>query len=238
MRKTCCFISILCLVSLNLIAQRHFINGFLKDSITQLPIKGAKIFNTTINDIIYSNAKGFFRIQLGDGDKIIVSLNDYNSLFFTYSPSFNKDTIELYLLPLGKILPGVTISSRYNQYQIDSATRRKEFEQLRGSGLSTVSRAEGFGIAINLDRLFKQRYKNQRKNEKRFNEMEKAAYVAFRYSPHLVSYYTGLKGDDLQNFMNKNTPSYEWLRKHPENNQLLLYINDRLKTFKQTTGSP
>ena len=119
--------------------------------------------------------------------------------------------------------------------------RKKEFEENRGNKLSSVSAAPGFGIAINLDKKFKNKYKYQRKNEKHFGDMEKVAYVEYRYSPQLVAYYTGLKGKNLQDFMKQYTPSYEWLRAHPTDEDVMYYLNEKIKLFnaaqKQKAGT-
>jgi len=225
-----CFLIILCLLQFAVHAQKR-LNGFLQDSITHFAIRGAKIFNTTNNRNAYSNQKGFFSIEAAPGDILIITDEGYASRNITYSPLF-IDTVTLYLFPTAKVLPTVSVSSRYNQYQEDSINRKKEFEQMRGGRLSNVSRADGFGITLNLDRLFKKRYKYQRQNEKRFNQREKEAYIAYRFSPQLVAYYTGLKGQQLQNFMNSHSPSYEWLRKHRTDEEVFYYINDRLKLFR------
>jgi hypothetical protein len=59
--------------------------------------------------------------------------------------------------------------------------------------------------------------------------LEKSAYVNYRFSPYTVAYYTGLKGEKLLAFLHKYTPTYEWLRQHPTQEDVLLYINEKLK---------
>ena len=231
--RNACFIIALCLLYFTSGAQRRFVNGVLKDSTSKELLSGARISNITINDVVFSNKNGLFRIQVAEGDKLVLTLPGYNPHSFIYSSSPKQDTIVFYLQTLGKILPTVTISKSYNQYQIDSATRKRDFEQFRGSRLPTVSRSSGFGLALNLDRLFKKRYKYQKKNEKRFRQREEAAYIEYRYSDKLVSFYTGLEGQQLKDFKNKHTPSYQWLRKHAGDQEVLLYINEQLKMWKQ-----
>jgi len=87
-------------------------------------------------------------------------------------------------------------------------------------------------LVINLDRLFKSKYKHQKKAEQSFNETEKMEYVDYRFSPQLVAFYTGLKGDALLDFMKRYKPSYEWLRQHPYREQLIYYISNKLKFFQ------
>jgi hypothetical protein len=228
MQRFCFFILLACFFN-NSYGQE--LRGFLLDSATHLKISSVRVSNSRTNKLVYSNSNGFFFIDATPNDTIIIRLDGYITKRLIYSPLFN-DTIRLYLSSQSKLLPGVSVSSRYNQYQMDSMVRKRDFEQMRGGRLSTVSRAQGFGVAINLDRVFKKRYKFQRKNEKRFRQREKDAYIAYRYNPQLVAQYSGLKGEELQNFIDRYTPSYDWLRKHPSDDEIFRYINEHLKHFR------
>ncbi len=59
------------------------------------------------------------------------------------------------------------------------------------------------------------------------------AYIDYRFSPHVVAYYTGLKGDELRNFLRFYTPDYTWLRQHLSDEDVLYYLNDKLKIYKE-----
>jgi hypothetical protein len=233
MRRFCFLMIPVCFFYTNSYTQD--LRGFLLDSATHLKIRSVRVSNTRTQKLVYSNSNGFFSIDVNPNDTIIIRLDGYGTRRLVYSPLFN-DTIRLYLAPQIKLLPGVSVSSRYNQYQQDSMIRKRDFEQIRGGRLSTVSRAQGFGVAINLDKVFKKRYKYQRKNEKRFRQREKDAYIAYRYSPQLVAQYSGLKGEELENFINRHTPSYEWLRKHASDDDIFRYINEHLKLFRSKSN--
>ena len=144
------------------------------------------------------------------------------------------DTIDIYLVPTGALLPTVTVQSRYTKYQLDSIDRKKEFEENVGTPLPAVSAPQSgaFGVGINLDRVFKKKDRDKKHYERTYLTNEEAAYIAYRFSPHLVAMYTGLKGEALRQFMNQYTPSYEWLRQHMHPDEVLFYINDKLKLFK------
>jgi hypothetical protein len=58
-------------------------------------------------------------------------------------------------------------------------------------------------------------------------------YVNYRFSPNLVAYYTSFKGEKLRRYMELYTPTYEWLRKNPSNEDVLYYVNEKLKAFRQ-----
>jgi hypothetical protein len=221
----------ICFCTISVRAQNYPVIGFVKDSITQLPIKGAKVTNTSSKKTAYTDYNGLFHIEASPDELLRAIAAEYHPTSIIYSPVF-RDTILIYLATSGKILPSVTVASNYTKYQMDSMSRKKEFGERRGNHVTQVSRAEGFGIAVSLDKFFKAKYKFQRKNEKRFNAMEQSAYVTYRYSPKLVAFYTGLKGVELQAFMSKHTPTYQWLRKHLSNDEVLEFINSELKLYR------
>ncbi len=209
------------------------VNGYLKDSITHFPIAGGIISNVNTQKKIATDAKGFFRMEASPNDFLYVIAPSYHYDTITYSYLFT-DTITIYLSPTGNVLPTVTVKSQYTKYQLDSLKRRAEFEDSRGKQLNTVSsnNSSAFGIGINLDRIFKKRYKYKKTSEGIHEMLEKSAYIDYRFSPHLVAYYTGLKGEKLQSFMQRFTPGYTWLRQHPTNEDVMYYINDKLKEYR------
>lgn len=146
----------------------------------------------------------------------------------------SADTVTIFLSRLENILADVTVTSSYDKYQFDSVRRRTEFQENMGRRVRSVSKASnlGFGIALNIDKLFKKKYKYQKRDEKVFNALEQTAYVDYRFSPNLVAYYTRLKADELREFMHRYTPSYAWLRQHPSRDDIILYINDSYKLYK------
>jgi hypothetical protein len=233
MFKPYCFLIILIFTTSIATAQRRWLNGYLRDSATHFPIAGGTVKNSNTNKRILTDAKGFFRLEVSPNDVVYALAPSYRYDTLTYSILFT-DTITIYLPPAGIVLPTITVTASDNKYKIDSMNRRREFEENRGNMVRAVSgtNSSAFGIGINLDRFFKKEYKNKRKYEKSFYEAEKVAYVNYRFSPHLVAYYTGLKGDDLRDFLYRYTPSYEWLRQHPTNEVVFYYINEKIKEFR------
>lgn len=234
MVKKICFLTLfMLLVAVVIHAQRKTVAGFLRDSLTDFTIPEGTITNATTNVVVKTDNKGFFNLQVATGDFIYAVAKSYRYDTLNYSFIFT-DTITIYLSPAGNILPNVTVSSQYNKYQLDSIRRKGDFEQLHGTPVKTLSRdhPSGFGLTFNLDPLFKSKYKNSKDREKRFNNTEKMAYVNYRFSPHLVAYYTRLKGEALSKFLNLYTPDYDWLRNNPGNEEVILYINDKLKDYR------
>ena len=218
-------------------AQRRAVYGILRDSITHYPIANGTVNNSTTNKRTNTSANGIFRIEIAPNDFLFIAAVSYNYYTLTYT-YLSTDTIAVYLSPAGNVLPEVKVTSRYNKYQLDSIKRKTLFEENRGIKMQAVSsHSPGFGLTINLDKFFKTKYKNQKDSERTMLRIERDAYINYRFPPHLIAYYTGLKGDVLQNFINKYIPGYLWLRQHPNNEDVMYYINDKLKEMRQERGS-
>ena len=229
MRILCSFI-IMLFLSCTVHAQQRMVHGFLKDSLTELPIPGGTITNSNTKKSFTTQSNGYFQLQASPGDVLYAIAKSYQYDTLRYSV-VARDTIIITLAPKGDLLAPVTVEASYTQYQLDSTQRRKEFEENRGKVATRVdkNRTEGFGLNINLNN---KKVKQQKKDEESFEQQEELIYVNFRYPPQLVAMYTGYRGDTLSKFMQFSNPSYEWLREHPTREQLIYYISDQLKAFK------
>ena len=227
------FIIVLIFISVKVNGQPRVINGYLLDSITHFSIANGTITNATGKKSVKSDEKGFFRIEAAPGDFLYASAKSYRYDTLVYSFIFT-DTVTMYLSPAGNILPNITVTTKYNKYQLDSIERTTSFEQAMGKPMKTLSSSHpsGFGLTFNLDKVFKKKYRDRKRDETMFDKREEMQYVDYRYSPYIVTYYTGLKGDELRSFMKQTKPDYNWLRQHSSNEDILYYINDKLKAYK------
>ncbi len=228
---------LLVLFSFSSIAQKRLIKGYVRDSITGVPIVNAIISNENTRKLITPDQNGFFSITASRGDYIII--NAFNYTFDTLKATANlPDTLRIALIRVNEILPGVTVTTGgYTRYQLDSLRRHDEFvSDMGGIGkMPKVSKADnmGAGIGINLDAFARKRTKDRNKAYSTFTYLEKQAYIDYRFSPQNVSQITGLKGDSLVAFMRRYTPTYDWLREHPANEDILYYVNEKIKESGQ-----
>jgi hypothetical protein len=196
-------LAILLFITNSAFAQSRMVNGFLRDSVTLFPIANGTITNTTTKKTVKTDNVGFFKIEASPNDFIYASAKSYRFDTLRYSFIFT-DTITIYLAFAGNVLPTVVVKGQYSRYQQDSIERRKDYEQSRGTYQKTLStdHPSGFGLTFNLDKAFKKKYRNQGKDERIFSSLEKMEYVNYRFSPNVVNYFTGFKGDKLRTFMN------------------------------------
>lgn len=225
-------ILLLVLIAGNAVQAQKLIWGYVKDSITNEPIEMASITNTRNNNTVITNQKGLFKIEVSKNDILSVAAVGYYFDTVLYSGIISAtDTITLFLKPISRSLNDVTVQNTgVNQYSLDSLRRIREFtEKMVSPPVKSVELANsGAGIGISLNRLSK-REKLKRNAIRIFNNSEKQAYVDYRFSTAIVNKYSGLKGEELQVFMQRYRPSYEWLRKNPKEEDVKYYINEKLK---------
>ncbi len=205
----------------------------VRDSVSDLAVRDAVITARSGKGVSPTDYKGITSFAMDGREIFTVKAPNYIDLVIQADQPTN-DSIILYMQPGVRILENVTIASMYSKYQLDSISRRTDFEQDEGPKVTTVdkNRTEGFGLVVNLDKPFKKKYRNQKKAENWFNQQEKQYYISARYPPSMVSYYTGLKADALLRFMDDHTPSYKWLRAHTDRLELIDYISAELKKTK------
>jgi len=215
-------------------AQSTYVYGKLIDSITLLPVQDVNVVNLNTGGTDVTNNRGLFMLQGSFNDTLMFSKIDYeNQRIVLAGNKIARDTLNIILVPQIRELRSVTVSAySYADYQQDSTARRNDFAQSIGFPHHWVEGSNsGAGFGFSLDRLFSKKEKNKKAAYEFFQQNEEQQYINFRFSPILVHSYTGLRGDSLQLFINRYQPSYKWLRAHRTNEDLLYYINDKLKDF-------
>lgn len=211
--------------------------GHVFDKASQLPVKNASVRNVMSGATIISKQDGSFIADVAEGNILAFSANGYYTDTLTItSKSLLAGELIIKLNPLPATLEDVTVTGNYNRYAQDSIARRKSFLETVGenkiSAVGHPSSDKDFGVAINLDH-FSSREKNKRKARSLFEITEEEAYINYRWNETVVEKYTGFKDDALTSFMQQSRPTYDWLRGHESEEDLLYYINNKLKKMKK-----
>lgn len=213
-------------------AQKRNLQGYVLDSINYSPLLKAHIVNTRTNKTAEVGAKGSFSIFVAPNDIIFFTADNYHFKQVKYT-TLVPDTFFVYLAPLPHELAAVVVSAvGYTRYQQDSMKRRRDFLQDMGTpkAPAATNANSGAGIGINLN-YFSKDEKRKRRAYELEAQHEKDAYVKYRFSEEIVTYYTGFTGDTLKKFMLQYTPDYNWLRTHTGDEDILYYINDKMRVF-------
>lgn len=208
--------------------------GYLRDSATHEPITLASVTNLNTQRTVMTSAKGLFRIEITENQLLSFAAVGYHfDTIYYNNVHITQDTLNLYLSPLAHNLGNVTVYAKgMSRYQLDSMERRKDFlHDVVSYKIPAIAQANsGAGIALNIDH-FSKHEKAKRKAFAFFEANEKEAYINYRFPPSLVTEYSGLKDEQLQQFMQQYRPSSEWLRKNKSDEDIKYYINDKLKLF-------
>lgn len=232
MRKALSFICTICLLSLSAQAQSVLQGRILgRDS---LPLAGVSIRNINTKSITISNRDGLYTITANNNDTILFRA-------IGYIPLAMRAMIiprPLYLRSQVIDLQGVEIVKR--NYLKDSLERREAYKKGFNFRRPKVQEVVKIGfpyIAVNIHQLYKAlSFKSNKKADvfkERLINFERDQYVDQRFTPELVANLTGLDGDSLQHFINRNRPSYEFAVSASQYD-LLLFIKQAVEKYRRT----
>ncbi|KIO75710.1 hypothetical protein TH53_18990 [Pedobacter lusitanus] len=235
--------------SYHLFAQR--ITGTVIDKDTRMPIENATI--TTSYGIVFTNLKGDFGLSnINTGDVVKVSRANYVTYYFTLKS--DKGNIIVPLDPVPLILQEVKIEAK-NKYEFDSLRNRQDFRSvfayrkpkiqnilISKSGyvrsprfadrnVNTYSTAAIAGIDVLqfINLLGKDKNPTSRL-QKSLLASEDNNYVDKVFSKSKISRITSLKGDALQQFVNKYRPSRTQAEEMSDY-EMIIYIKKSYNEF-------
>lgn len=224
-------------ISLKTATSQIIIYGKAIDLTTKKPVALATITNLSKGRSSITDYDGRFKILAEPGNVLVSSYTGYDLDTLRIAENMN-DTIVVQMHLLENLLPEaiITAKSRYSQYQLDSLNRRMlHADVLDKTGIPTIggpAEGSGFGISVNLGRRSKKE-KDQRKFKTQFDLMEQEAFISSRFSPEKVAYITGLTNEKLIGFINAYRPAYDWARKHLTDDDMLDYINSKMKDYRK-----
>lgn len=214
------------------------IYGIVKDSASRTPVALATVTNLNKGRTAIADYDGHFTLLAEPGNMLVTSFTGYRLDTLRIPENSMGDTLMINMRLMGEVLPEavVTAKSRYSRYQLDSMKRRMEYaDVLDKSNMPLIGGpvdGSGFGISLNLGRKSKKE-KETRQFKSQFELMEEQAFVSYMFSPQKIGDMTGLQGARLVEFMNTYRPNYDWMRKHTTDEDLVYYVNSKMKDYRK-----
>jgi len=228
-------LSFLLLSSSTVLAQR-VLTGKVHKKASNEVLMAVSVQNLTQKKYNQSDMGGNFRIPANPGDTLLFSSAGYspdtaivNNWMFA-----ETDGYQVFLKPNLVELPSFRVGEESN-YQLDSLKRKEEYawldevHRVKLAGGKTFS--DGVGISFSPINYFHRQEAQRRKLRKRLAQGEKDYYIDYKFPRAYVARVTRLRGDSLQQFMVRYRPAYSFCRK-ASGEDILLYINDRLKKYR------
>jgi hypothetical protein len=214
---------LLCLFSYSLFSQRISLKSTVYDAITYYPIAGVNVFNLSTKSYAFTDSKGTCYIMAQVGDTLILSKSIYRQeMVIVVEREIKAKAAEYLLYFKAIILQEVKVYALNPDYEkfkreIISSQLPKYYEDvLKNSQLTEEQKAEATPnqngllkyapsyITSPITALYN-KFSKKEKTKRLYYEMnayeDELADFPKKYSREIVSDLTGLKDDDLVDFM-------------------------------------
>lgn len=232
MSKVLFFIGLLTFYGLFGFAQQK-IEGIVFDAQTKQRVSKVYLYNTSIDTGVYNNLKGEFSISAHPGDVLLVAAQGY---FADTVKVTDKPVVALYLERSSIWLKDVYVFGQKSPEEM--LEEKKEafpsiFEERQG--LLTAGHT-GAGLSIDaLYSLISREGRNARNLRRIIERDYKEAIIDYRFSKSMVAAATGLRGNELEEFMFNFRPSYYFILS-ANDYKLGQYIKRCYEEYKRNPG--
>ena len=213
-------------------AQEKHIDGIVVDKYTNDRIAIVNIRNVTAGNDIYDNLKGEYNIAASIGDILIFSKDGYYPDTLKVE---NYDSRAVYLKRTAIQLNEVSIRDTVLNPQARLAATKRDYNKVYGSlaNKDLLSLSPGAGVGLIIDALWNSFSRSGRNAEHLRNEIQSDYYqnvIDYRYNRTFVGKITGLKDEQLTEFMRRYRPGY-WFAANASEYDFITYIKANYKRY-------
>jgi len=218
------------------------IEGIIFDKDTKERVARTSILNNSTGKSFYDDLKGEFKVDAIPGDRLIFIKENY---FPDTVVIKSTDNIAVYLRRRAIPLMEVTIRDSLATPQQRLDATHKEFRKAYGPNAYSdfLSTAPGGGAGISIDALWNS-ISRSGQNAQHLQGLIQADYeqnvIDYRFNRSYVGNITGLKDQELTNFMARYRPGY-YMVTHASDYEFINYVLNSLKRYrrnKRTYGLP
>jgi hypothetical protein len=225
-------IFILLFTSVKVFAQEKTIEGLVIDKVTRDRIATVNILNVRTKKSIYNNLKGEFSIRALPGDQLIFQKQDYYGDTLVVK---NDSTIAVYMRPIGIKLKEVNIKDKALTPEKQLEAIKRDYSKIYGSSANPdfLTTSPGSGAGIGIDALYSALSRSGRNADRLrdfINEDYKQNVISYRFNKTFVSNITGLKDQQLIDFMFRYRPSY-YLVTTASDYEFIVYVRNNYKRY-------
>ncbi|WP_296619430.1 carboxypeptidase-like regulatory domain-containing protein [Marivirga sp.] len=212
-------ITLILLFTVSFCVQAQKVEGEVTSSGDSLPIEGTHIVNTTANKMAISDEKGRFHLVAKKGDTLVVSNVNFNTKqFIVNNQTFLKISLNPAVIQLDEIrvsnLPETESEFRKkildmeeiedNSIKIDGLMPTKPKGKVPKNYDPNYTNSLGYAINKPISFIVKKLSKSHKNKLKYYQTVANHGNTISnnkKYNPQIVEELTGLKGDDLTDFI-------------------------------------
>ncbi|MDB5251158.1 MAG: hypothetical protein JWP27_327 [Flaviaesturariibacter sp.] len=233
------FLLFICCAFLHSAWGQYQLKGTVYDSSHTYPLESVSVMTTAGRGTV-SNGNGAYQVEVSDRDSIWFSYLGKPTRKFAVKRITDLNQFDIALQVPVTVLREIKITPR--NYRQDSLQNRMDYAKafdFQRPNLSTMTSIGPNGAGIDLDELI--RVFQFRKNrsmaafQKRLLQQEQEKFIDHRFSRALVRRLTELTGDDLETFMVKYRPPYDFVLLTGDYD-FQAYIRQSFKEFKAAKG--
>lgn len=220
--KKMIFIAIFILAVLGAYSQHKQYVGKVFDGITFQPLSGASIYNVNTKKFAFTDKDGRFTIPLSLNDTLIISKSIYRQLVVCVNQNVYAGMEDFFLYYKATMLKEVriiAINPSYEGFKKDIVTMElpEYYKRAEDVKLSEFEKANatfqpngnllslGGSVTMSPISYIYDKFSHKSKMNRLYNEMlsyeEETERIQDKYNREIVSNLTGLKGEELVNFM-------------------------------------
>ena len=196
------------------------ISGTVYDISARQPIEAVAVM-TSLGNGALTDSLGKYSITLRYSDSIWFSMLGKSTMKYAVDTIANFDHFDIMIHLRVADLPEVKVRSR--NYKLDSLENRREYAKIFNFKKPTLSLSSNrtyspSGVSVGFDlqeiiNIFRfKRTKSLAAFQKRLLQQEQDKYIDYRFNKAFVRKLTKLQQPELDSFMNKYRPDYEFLQ--------------------------
>jgi hypothetical protein len=204
-------------VRVNILPAQIVLSGTVYDSSKTNYIPGVKVMNNT-GRYTYSDSLGKYSIPVSERDSITFTFRNKSTQKFAVHTITDPDHFDISIMVpyKGKYSTMKEVIVHTRSYREDSIENRQTYAKIYNFQKPTLqtsispSGVPGADVdeIINMFRF--RRNKSMRKFQLRLEADEQEKYISYRFNKTLIKRITHLEGDQLNMFMMKFRPTYEF----------------------------
>jgi hypothetical protein len=236
-----CFLFVLSLATAQQAAAQYTVRGTVLDSSRNYPVQSVSVQATNGAGTV-TDADGAYELNVGAADSIWFSYLGKPTRKFPVLQIADITQFDIALKVNVPVLAEVKIRPR--NYKLDSMQNRQDYAKVfnfRKPNLESMTSIGPGGAGIDVNELIRafqfRKNKSMMRFQERLLEQEQEKFINHRFNKALVRRLTNLDGAELDTFMQRFRPTFEFTAYSTEY-QFQLYIKESAALFRSGRTAP